>query len=188
VLPPPAGFVVPPAGVFVPPEVGVTTGLPETLSNNNFVPAPIIAPVPAFSTLLVIELLVPVDFEIVGLVLIFTGVVLVVAVVGVLVVIVGLVLTLTGVVLVAGVVGVLVVIVDLVVAGLVVKVVRGAKEVLGTEEVFDVKDGLFVGLVSVEVKGLEVPKPPSEVIDEGRPPEIDGALSPPRITLSSGER
>tara|TARA_R110000868_G_scaffold20734_2_gene87240 strand:- start:2477 stop:3034 length:558 start_codon:yes stop_codon:yes gene_type:complete len=161
------GFV----GVVVVFVVGTVVGLPVTLSINIFVPAPIIAPVPAFKTLLVIELLVPVDFEIVGLVL-----------------------TLTGVVLVAGVVGVLVVIVGLVVAGLLVKVVRGAKEVLGTEEVFVVKDG--AGLVTVEVKGrlveevkgLEVPKPPSEVIDVVRPPEIDGALPPPRITLSSGER
>jgi hypothetical protein len=100
------------------------------------------------------ELLLPVDFAIVGLVLTFIGCVLVVGVVNVLDVIVGF-----------------------VVAGLVVKDVLGAKEVLGTEEVFVVKDGL-----------LEPPEPPVEVSDDGRPPEIDGALPPPRITLSSGER
>ena len=123
-------------------------------------PAPSTAPVSAFVTLLAVEFV----FVFVGVTVGFfttdVGVVLVVGVVVVLVVTVGFVVAVVfvvGAVVLEVSVGLVVaglVVIGLVSVGLVVKGGLGAKEVLGTEEGFDVSVGLFVsGLVTVEVNG-----------------------------------
>jgi hypothetical protein len=160
----------------------------------NFVPAPIAAPVSAFTILLVVEFGLLTFGLTVGLTVFVPVVVLVVGVVVVLFVIVGFVV---GVVLDVSVVfgasdvfGVADV--------LVVKDVRGAKVVLGVEDVLVVNVGLVAGLVNVEVNGrlptpdlmlvLEPPEPPADVIEEEPRPVSAGALSTPRMTLPRGAR
>ena len=176
------------AGVFE------TFGLPVILSINSFVPAPIAAPVSAFTTLLVVEF----GLLTFGLTVGFTApvpvVVLVVGVVVVLFVIVGFVV---GVVL-----DVSVVLGTSVVLGVddvfVVKDVFGVKVVFGVEDVLVVSVGLVAGLTNVEVNGrlptpdlmlvLEPPEPPAEVKEDAPLSEMKGVLSTPRMTLPSGAR
>jgi hypothetical protein len=159
----------------VPPEVPPdSTGLPVILSYNNFVPAPIAAPVSAFTTLLEVEFGLLTLGLTVGLTTDVGDVVLVVGVVGVLFVMVGF-------AVVAGLV------VEEVIDVFGVKVVFGAKVVFGTEEVFVVMLGFVVaGFVNAEVNG-RVPEP-LDVIEEVPLSVIEGALSTPRIMLSSGAR
>jgi hypothetical protein len=195
-------------GGFVPPEIAgllvegllvdglvvLVTGLPVILSISNFVPAPIAAPVSAFTTLLVVEF----GLLTFGLTVGFTApvpvVVLVVGVVVVLFVIVGFVV---GVVL-----DVSVVLGTSVVLGVddvfVVKDVFGVKVVFGVEDVLVVSVGLVAGLTNVEVNGrlptpdlmlvLEPPEPPAEVKEDAPLSEMKGVLSTPRMTLPSGAR
>jgi len=142
-------------------EVLEMLGLPVILSTNSFVPAPIAAPVSAFTTLLVVEF----GLLTFGLTVGFTtdvgDVVFVVGVVDVLFVIVGLVVGVVldvNVVLGASVVfGVVVVLVVKEVFG--ANVFFGANVVLGAEDVFVVSVGLAVsGLVNAEVNG-RLPEP-----------------------------
>jgi hypothetical protein len=143
-------------------------GLPVNLSISSFVPAPIAAPVSAFTTLLVVELGLLVFGLTVGLTVVAGLVVLVAGVDGVLFVTVGFVVG--AVVEVSGVFGAKVVFG--VVPVLVVKDVLGAKVVLGAEV------GVFIaGFVNSEVKGL-----PEELLD------TDGVFTAPRMMLSNGAR
>lgn len=150
-----------------------TFGLPVILSINSFVPAPIAAPVSAFTTLLVVEFVLVVFGLTVGLTVFVPVVVLVVGVVVVLLVTVGF-------VVVVGVV-------------LDVNVVFGAKLVLGVEDVLVVKEGLVAGLVNADVNGRLPPpagtlEPPAEVNEEAPLSEMKGVLSAPRMMLPSGAR
>jgi hypothetical protein len=189
------------------PVVVVVVGLPVILSKINFVPAPIAAPVSAFTTLLVVEFGLLTFGLTVGLTTDVGDVVFVVGVVDVLFVIAGVVTF--GVVVVVFVAGVVTlgVVVDVSV-GLVVKGVLGASVVLGTALVFVVKDagglvgkvGFVDGAVTVEVIGgrvatpLEVTGPvgrapePSEVIEPEVRPSNEGRLLKSRITLPNGAR
>jgi len=134
-----------------------TFGLPLILSINNFVPAPIAAPVSAFTTLLVTEFGLLTFGLTVGLTVDVGEVVFVVGVVDVLFVIVGFVVFVAGVVVFDVSVGLVVVglvVVGFVTVGLLVKVFFGTKEVLGTKEGLVVTVGfVVVGLVIVEVNG-----------------------------------
>lgn len=201
---PPAVEPVPVFTAPVPPAVEPdepppdTTGLPVILSINSFVPAPIAAPVSAFTILLVVEFELPV----VGLTVGFTTevglVVLVVGVVDVLVVTVGFVV---GVVFDVSVVLGVAVVLGVVVVLAVVEVF-GAKVVLGVEVVFVVSVGLVVaGLLNTDVNGrpevpaepadltaLEPPEPPAEVIEDEPRPDRLGVSSTPRMMLPSGAR
>ena len=189
------------AVVVLPPlVVVVVVGLPVILSMINFVPAPIAAPVSAFTTLLEVEF----GLLTFGLTVGFTtdvgDVVLVVGVVDVLVVTAGVVtFGVVVVVFVAGVVD-LGVVVDASV-GLVVKGTFGASVVFGTVLVFVVKDaGDFIGnagFVTVEVMGgVELPPvglvgrapEPPEVIEPDSRPVKDGRSLKLRMTLSNGAR
>jgi hypothetical protein len=169
-----------------------TVGLPVILSINNFVPAPIAAPVSAFTTLLVVEL----GLVVFGLTVGFTtdvgDVVFVVGVVDVLFVIVGFVVVVGAVVFVVG------VFVFDVSDGLVFKDVFVVRLGVAVEGLV-VSAGLFVaGLVNDEVNGrvvepadvtaLEPPAPPADVIDETPLSVSAGALSTPRMMLPSGAR
>jgi hypothetical protein len=170
------GFVLPAGGGFVPPAGALGTfeplggvlgtfvpvpelviGLPVILSTNNFVPAPIAAPVTAFTTLLVMEFVFVFVGGTVGFFTIDVGVVLVVGVVVVLFVIVGFVAFVGGVKVFDVSVGLVVVgfvIVGFVTVGLLVKVFFGTKEVLEAKGGFVVTVGFrVVGLVIVEVNG-----------------------------------
>jgi hypothetical protein len=133
----------------------------------NFVPAPIAAPVSAFTTLLVVELGLVVFGLIVGLTVLVPVVVLVAGVVVVLFVIVGVVLD--------------------------VSVVFGVKVVLGVEDVLVVREGLVAGFVNTEVNGRPpLPagalEPPEDVREDAPLSEIKGVFSTPRMTLPSGAR
>jgi hypothetical protein len=188
--------------------VVVVTGLPVILSNISFVPAPIAAPVNAFTTLLVVEFVFVLIGVTVGLTTDVGDVVLVVGVSEVLVVTTGLFVTVG---LVTGVVFVGVVVLDVSVGFVVVLgfVVKDAGGFVGNVGLVAGKVGLVVGGVTVEVIGGRVAPPLTGIVPAGKPvrvpPPVDviasSAKPPPagrpvnegrslysRITLSSGAR
>jgi len=161
-------------GVVEPPDgLGTTAGLPVILSTINFVPAPIAAPVSAFTTLLVVEFVFVFGGVTVGLTVDVGGVVLVGVVTG-LVVTVGF----------AGVVGLGVDVAGFVaVTGFVVTagfVVLDVNVVFGTNEVFGaVVAGLPAAGVVPVVRVGRLPVT-VEVIGAELPPEFVKALEPPK--------
>jgi hypothetical protein len=181
-VPPVDGFV-PPAVFFVPPE---TTGLPVILSTKNFVPAPITAPVTAFTTLPVMGFVVVFVGVITGLTIDVGVVVLIVGVVGVFVVITGfegitgLGVPMMGLVVIAGFVVIGFVVIGFVVIGFVVKSL--------------VNLGFLIDIFGdrpappEDVIALLPPTPPVDVTDGEKSPEIAGPYPALRITLLKGLR
>ena len=155
----------------------MTVGLPVSLSNSSFEPAPMREPVSALTTLPVVDVGVRGAVEILGRVDKFGDVVFVAGVVGSFVVTAGFAVT-AG--LIAVVKGFLVVSAGVFVTP-VVDVNDGLVEPAPPAPPVEVMDGRVVS-------ALEPPVPPADVIGPVPSPAIDGVLPRPWMTLLKGER